>query len=376
LVEVVEQRKVSQKTKIVSSKKDYIRFITELKRNIVRSRYIAASLANREQLLLYFRTGKMLSEKIATQKWGVNVLQSISSDLQKQLPGLRGFSYRNLRNMRQFFEVYNSTSIWQSLTAKLQSEENRALSAKPTAKLNNPALEAFFGISFTHHILLLNRCGSMEERFFYIFQASTQLWSVAVLEHNINANLFRKKGKLPNNFTRTLPKEIDPSAREVFKDEYLMDFMRLDENADEREVESEIVGNIKEFILRMGKGFCFIGNQYRIELDGEEFFIDLLFYNRYLKSMVVFELKRGRFQPEYAGKLNFYLNVLDKKIKLPHENPSIGIILCKEKNNTVVEFSIKTINKPIGVSTYRISRKIPEDMKNVLPKVNELIRLI
>jgi predicted nuclease of restriction endonuclease-like (RecB) superfamily len=318
----------------------------------------------------------MLSEKIATQKWGVNVLQSISSDLQKQLPGLRGFSYRNLRNMRQFFEVYNSTSIWQSLTAKLQSEENRALSAKPTAKLNNPALEAFFGISFTHHILLLNRCGSMEERFFYIFQASTQLWSVAVLEHNINANLFRKKGKLPNNFTRTLPKEIDPSAREVFNDEYLMDFMRLDENADEREVESEIVGNIKEFILRMGKGFCFIGNQYRIELDGEEFFIDLLFYNRYLKSMVVFELKRGRFQPEYAGKLNFYLNVLDKKIKLPHENPSIGIILCKEKNNTVVEFSIKTINKPIGVSTYRISRKIPEDMKNVLPKVNELIRLI
>jgi predicted nuclease of restriction endonuclease-like (RecB) superfamily len=216
----------------------------------------------------------------------------------------------------------------------------------------------------------------MEERFFYIFQASTQLWSVAVLEHNINANLFRKKGKLPNNFTRTLPKEIDPSAREVFKDEYLMDFMRLDENADEREVESEIVGNIKEFILRMGKGFCFIGNQYRIELDGEEFFIDLLFYNRYLKSMVVFELKRGRFQPEYAGKLNFYLNVLDKKIQLPHENPSIGIILCKEKNNTVVEFSIKTINKPIGVSTYRISRKIPEDMKNVLPKVNELIRLI
>jgi hypothetical protein len=161
--------------------------------------------------------------------------------------------------MRQFFEVYNSTSIWQSLTAKLQSEENRALSAKPTAKLNNPALEAFFGISFTHHILLLNRCGSMEERFFYIFQASTQLWSVAVLEHNINANLFRKKGKLPNNFTRTLPKEIDPSAREVFKDEYLMDFMRLDENADEREVESEIVGNIKEFILRMGKGFCFTG---------------------------------------------------------------------------------------------------------------------
>jgi hypothetical protein len=155
-----------------------------------------------------------------------------------------------------------------------------------------------------------------------------------------------------------------------------LDFLNLDENAGERKVESEIVGNIKEFILRMGKGFCFIGNQYRIELDGEEFFIDLLFYNRYLKSMVVFELKRGRFQPEYAGKLNFYLNVLDEKIRLPHENPSIGIVLCKEKNNTVVEFSIKTVSKPIGVSTYRMSKEIPEDMKNVLPEVDELIRLI
>jgi RecB family endonuclease NucS len=155
-----------------------------------------------------------------------------------------------------------------------------------------------------------------------------------------------------------------------------MDFMDLDENADERKVESEIVENIKEFILRMGKGFCFIGNQYRIELDGEEFFIDLLFYNRHLQSMVIFELKRAKFRPEHAGKLNFYLNVLDEKIRLPHENPSIGIILCKEKNDTVVEFSVKTINKPMGVSTYRMSREMPEDVKGVLPKVDELIRLM
>jgi predicted nuclease of restriction endonuclease-like (RecB) superfamily len=209
--------KASQNTKTVNSNKDYVQFITELKRNIVQSRYIAASLANREQLLLYFRTGKMLSEKIAAQEWGANVLQNISSDLQKQLPGLRGFSYRNLRNMRQFFEVYNSSAIWQSLTAKLQSEENQSLVIEPMAKLDNPESEAFFGISFTHHILLLNKCGSMEERFFYIFQTSAQLWSVAVLEHNINANLFKKKGNcpiiLPARFRKKLILQPGKSSR-------------------------------------------------------------------------------------------------------------------------------------------------------------------
>lgn len=272
----------------------------------------------------------MLSEKITIQKWGAKVIEQIADDLQKQLPALRGFSDRNLKNMRQFFDAYKGFSIGQSLTAQLQCYENQSFKIGPaaTAQLDDPSLKAFFGISFTHHILLLNKCADSEERFFYIFQASSQFWSVSILEHNLKANLFAKQGKLPNNFSETLPKEISQTSGEVFRDEYLMDFMDLDENADERKVESEIVENIKEFILRMGKGFCFIGNQYRIELDGEEFFIDLLFYNRHLQSMVIFELKRAKFRPEHAGKLNFYLNVLDEKIKLPHENPGIGIILC------------------------------------------------
>ena len=362
----------------MNSNKDYVQFITALRQSIVQSRYTAASLANREQLSLYFKTGKMLSEKITVQKWGAKVIGQIADDLREQLPGLRGFSDRNLKNMRQFFDAYKGFSIGQLLTAQLQSNENQLFTIRPpaTAQLDDPNLKAFFGISFTHHILLLNKCTDSEERFFYIFQASSQFWSVSVLEHNLKANLFAKQGKLPNNFSDTLPKEISQTSKEVFKDEYLMDFMDLDENADERKVESEIVGNLKEFILRMGKGFCFIGNQYRIELDGEEFFIDLLFYNRHLQSMVIFELKRGKFQPEYAGKLNFYLNVLDEKIRLSHENPSIGIILCKEKNDTVVEFSVKTINKPMGVSTYRMSKEMPEAVKGVLPKVDELIRLM
>ena len=272
----------------------------------------------------------MLSEKITVQKWGAKVIGQIADDLREQLPGLRGFSDRNLKNMRQFFNAYRDLAIGQSLTAQLQGNEDQLFTINPPAmtQLDDPCLKAFFGISFTHHILLLNKCTDSEERFFYIFQASSQFWSVSILEHNLKANLFAKQGKLPNNFSETLPKEISQTSGEVFRDEYLMDFMDLDENADERKVESEIVENIKEFILRMGKGFYFIGNQYRIELDGEEFFIDLLFYNRHLQSMVIFELKRAKFRPEHAGKLNFYLNVLDEKIKLPHENPGIGIILC------------------------------------------------
>lgn len=360
----------------MNANKEYVQFIAELKQHIIKSQYAAVSLANRQQLSPYFRTGKMLSEKINSKKWGSKAAEQIAEDLQKQLPGLKGFSRRNLLYMRQFHLAYQDLLFVQSPTAQMQTDENQTVWPSTTIKLKTHELEAFFGISFTHHILLLNKCRNKEERLFYIIQAASQFWSVSVLEHNINADLYNKQAKLPNNFKDTLPKEVSPSAKEIFKDEYLMDYLDLDENADERKVESEIVANIKDFILRIGKGFCFISNRYRIELDGDEFFIDLLFYNRHLQSMVIFELKRGKFQPEYAGKLNFYLNVLDEKIRLPHENPSIGIILCKEKNNTVVEFSVKTINKPMDVSTYRISKEMPEDITNVLPKVDELIKLM
>lgn len=335
--------------------KTYIQFLTDLKQNIIQSRYIAARLANKEQLILYFKTGKMLSEKIAIQGWGAKVLEQIAIDLQKQLPGLRGFSYKNLKNMRQFFVEYESFIIGQSVTAQLS---------------------AFFGISFTHHMLLLNKCKSIDERLFYIAQASSQCWSVAVLEHHISANLFQNQGKLPNNFDKALPKELRSSALQVFQDEYLMDFISQEESEDERVFEDKVVADIKNFILRMGKGFAFIGNQYRLEVGGDEFFIDLLFFNRYLRSLVVVELKRGKFKPEYAGQLNFYLNVLDDQVRLPQENDSIGIILCKEKNNSVVEFSVRKVDNAMGVAKYRTTREVPEEMKGILPDAHELIKIL
>jgi len=364
----------------------YILFIQELKQNIIQSRYLAARVANQEQLLLYLRTGKKLSDKINQEKWGANVIGKISEDLQTQLPGLKGFSTRNLQKMRQFYSKYCDSPIDGIVLNSLQLAENQNNTFTPTAtaqigkilQSTNQSFDttAFFSLSFSHHILILDKCANIEERMFYINNAASQLWSLTILEHNIESSLFKQHGQLPNNFANTLPNSLKPNAAQIFKDEYLLDFMGLNEQDDEKYIEFGITSHIKDFILRMGKGFSFIGNQYRLELAGEEFFVDLLFFNRYLQCLVAFELKKGKFKPAYAGQLNFYLNVLDKQIKLPHENSSIGIVLCKEKNNTVVEYSVKSIDKAMGVATYKTTKQIPEVMKNVLPDTDQLANLL
>ena len=356
--------------------KQYLQFITELKQSIIQSRYQAARLANREQLSLYLRTGQMLTQKIDAEKWGAKVIEQISTDLQKQLPGLKGFSYRNLMKMKQFYADYQPLPILPSATAELENVNEKAIMPSIKAELPSEALDAFWLVSFSHHIVLLGKCKTLEERLFYMAQTASQYWSVTVLEHQINARLFQKQGKLPNNFSKTLPDTLKPSALQVFKDEYLLDFISIEDSDDERDIENKVVAEIRDFILRMGKGFSFIGNQYRVELDGEEFFIDLLFFNRHLQCLVAFELKKGKFRPEYTGQLNFYLNVLDEKIRLPHENSSIGIVLCKEKNNTVVEFSIKSVDKAMGVATFKTTKQMPNEIKSVLPDSDELRNLL
>ena len=358
--------------------KNYLEFIRSLKQEIINSRYRAARLANREQLFLYYKTGGMLSEKVKAQKWGTKVLEQIAVDLQNNLPGLKGFSFTNLKKMRQFYEAYPNFEIRPSVTAQMagtdfMAQKERSNSIRPLATTQ---LEMFWSISFTHHILLLNRCKKVEERLFYIENAAIQFWSINVMEHQIDADLFQKQGTLPNNFQTTITESLKPSALMVFKDEYLLDFIAGDELDDERHIEQQVVLNIRNFILQMGKGFCFIGNQYRLEVDGDEFFIDLLFFNRHLQCLVAFELKKGKFKPADAGQLNFYLNVLDEKVKLQQENSSIGIVLCKEKNNTVVEFAIKSFDKAMGVATYKTSKQTPVQMKGILPDTDELGKLL
>ncbi len=329
---------------------------------------MAARLANREQILLYFRTGKLITEKIELERWGSKVVEQIAVDLQTELPGIKGFSYRNLMNMRQFYVEYQSVIILQTLPAELQSG-----SILPSLAAE---LEHIFSISFSHHLLIISKCPDPTERTFYTRKAADEFWSLRTLEHHIKNRLYSNQGKLPNNFPHSLSKEIGVHALNVFQDAYLFDFINLDENANEKVLETEIVSNIKHTIMALGKGFTFISNQYRIEVGGQEFFIDLLFYNRHLQCLVAFELKNGHFKPEHAGQLNFYLNVLDDKVKLPHEKPSIGIILCREKNNTVVEYAFRNITNGMGAATFRTTRSVPDEMKGILPNVKELSRLL
>ncbi|RYY54487.1 MAG: DUF1016 family protein [Chitinophagaceae bacterium] len=348
----------------------YLTLIQDLRKRINESRYNAARLANREQLVLYYNVGMMISDKVDKEAWGQNVLNQIATDIQAALPGVRGFSARNLRNMRQFHAEYKSLSIWQSVTAKLKIDVNK--SDEGVQLLKNQ----FFAISFTHHLLILTKCGNVAEREFYIHRAGTQLWSVSILEHHIAADLFRQEGTLPNNFTQILPGEIHQAAIRMFQDDYLLDYLDLGNDDNERELEAKIIHNIRHFIMTMGKGFSFIGNQFKLEVDGNEFFVDLLFFNRYLQCLVAFELKRGMFKPEYIGKMNFYQNVLDAQVRLPHEKPTIGIVLCKDKNNTVVEYAIKNVGNAIGVATFRTTAKMPNDLKEVLPDATELGRIV
>lgn len=253
--------------------KGYVEFISDLKKNIVQSRYVAATLVNREQLLLYFKIGKMLAEKIAAADWGSGIMDRIAADLQNALPGIKGFSATGMKNMRRFYAAYAKVEIGQTVSDQMEIHKD----------------EAFFSISFSHHIALINKCETTNERVFYMTQAASQYWSLRVMEHHIAANLYKHRGKLANNFDKTLPDNLKTNALEVLQDGYLFDFVTIDEE-DERVFEGALVSNIKNMIMTLGKGFSFLGNQYRLEVGGEEFFVDLLFFNRHLHSLVAFEL--------------------------------------------------------------------------------------
>jgi predicted nuclease of restriction endonuclease-like (RecB) superfamily len=356
----------------------YNHFIIEVKNQIVHSRYLAARLVNREQLLLYFIIGKRLSEKVSSEKWGTQIIEQIAIDLQKELPGLKGFSYRNLRNMRQFADEYFPSEIGQMITAQMQISDNQANTIWQliTAKLEGLTPELFFGIGFTQHMMLLSKCKDWKQRLFYIKKTVENHWTVEMLEWQIKTNLFQKQDKtIQSNFESTLPIPLQLNSTLAFKDEYLLDYINV-ETSDERVVEKGIVNNIKEFIMKMGKGFSFIGNQHRLLVDEDEFFVDLLFYNRVLKCLIAFELKKGKFRPQDAGQLNFYLNVLNDTEKLEDENPAIGIILCSEKNDKTVEYAFQKISNPMGVAVYQLSEQLPEHLKNILPDPESLKRLL
>ena len=368
-------------------KHEYLVFIKDIKQKILISRYMAAKIANREQLLLYLHIGKLILEEAEKAAWGSKILDRISTDLQNELPGLRGFSANNLKKMRVFYREWQTYFRFTSNEIEqFHNQDNREIEFSSTllnqitvekdskfgSALLNQFVGSFFSLGFSLHYLILSKAKSAEERLFYIIETARNFWSFRILEKHLKEKLFIQKGKLPNNFTKTLPETISNKAVRLFKDEYLWDFIDTEDEDNEPEVEREIVKNIKNFIMSLGGDFAFMGNQYRVMIDNEELFIDLLFYQRKLQCLVAFELKTGKFKAEYVGKMNLYLSVLDEYVKQPNENSSIGIILCKSKNDKFVEFAFRDFNKPMGVATYKTSKEIPNEYKNALPDIDKL----
>ena len=343
---------------------NYREAVKTIKEAILRSQYRAATSVNKEQLSLYYGIGRYVSKNSRIGFWGKGAIEQISSLLQKELPGLRGFSTSNIKNMRVFYEE------WEPV-----------LNRPPLADEFN--WSDFFSIGFSHHTEIISKAKTLEARLFYIHECAIRYWSKYTLRDYLKADLYSHRGTLPNNFAQTLP-DTKQALKAVcsFKDEYLLDFINVEEldeqeeDLDEKIVEKSIVANVKKFIMTFGQDFSFIGNQYRVEVAGEEMFIDLLFFNRELNSLVAVELKSGKFRSSYLGQLNTYLSALDSYVRKPHENPSIGIILCREMNQTFVEFAVRDYNKPMGVATYRTSKDMPERLRNALPDIEELRKLL
>lgn len=364
---------------------DYNAAVQTIKDAILRSQYQAAKLVNREMLSLYYGIGRYISANSREGFWGTGAIKTISERLRKELPGLKGFSQTNLKYMRMFYEEWSpviESKISKSSAVADGIDTDSLLPAKSSATADD--LERFLNLSFSHHIIILAEEKNIEKRWKYISLAIENKWDKRFLKAQIKDKAADKYGAMPSNFGVTIKDSRDAiKALSMFKDEYLLDFINTEEigirdiqDIDERVVEKEIIHNIKKFIMTFGRDFAFVGNQYHLEAFSEDFFPDLLFFNRELNCLVVVELKTGDFKPGYLAQLMTYLRILDDKVKKPHENPSIGIVLCKNANKDFVEYVIQDYAKPMGVATYRLREDMPEKLREALPDVEDLKRLL
>ncbi len=383
--------------------------IDTIKTAILEAQYKAAKAVNAVQLSLYFSIGKYVSEHTRKGYWGTGALEYISEQLQRELPGLRGFSASNLKQMRGFYEEWTSDSLSDDcnltfMNVELQSADSNSTVMRDEleettehiystdaivefSRLSNYGEEFtkyFLVISFTHHRFIMSMVKDIEARLFYIELAAKESLSVRALQKAIQLDEYKHRGAMPNNFVQTLPASQQAlKAIGMFKDEYLLDFINVEElgvrdieDIDERVVEQQIVQNIKRFIMTFGRDFAFLGSQYQVEALGHTHFIDLLFYHRELSCLVAIELKTGSFKNAYLGQLNAYLNILDDFVRKPNENPSIGIILCKDVDKTYAEYMVRTYDKPMGVATFRTADEMPEPLRKALPNIEELKKLL
>ena len=330
---------------------DYKDTLDSIVNKIKMAQQNAALSANYYLLKLYWDIGNIIVDKKNREDWGTGVIERLSIDLKNTFPDIQGFSARNLRNMRQLVENYPDEKIVETTLSQ---------------------------ITWSHNLVLMNKVKNIEERKWYINKCVENGWARSVLIHQIEYGLYERATteEKTHNFPKTLPPVQSELATQTLKDPYLFDFLTLAQDYKEKDLEDQLVKHITQFLLELGAGFAFVGRQYHLEVGGEDYYIDLLFYHLKLKSYIVVELKTVEFQPEFAGKLNFYLSAVDDILKTENDNPSIGILLCKEKNKVKAEYSLKDINKPIGISEYELIKSIPEDLKPNLPTIEEIEREI
>ncbi|HEY9763484.1 MAG TPA: PDDEXK nuclease domain-containing protein [Trichocoleus sp.] len=324
---------------------DYQNFLKDLKGRIRQAQVKAALAVNRELVLLYWEIGREILARQEVEGWGTKVIQRLSMDLREEFPAMSGFSRTNLMYMRAFAEAYPQVEFVHQLGGQ---------------------------IPWKHNCVILDKVKALEERLWYIQKTIEDGWSRSVLIHQIEGDLYKRQGGALTNFATVLPPERSDLAQSFLKSEYNLEFLSLRERAHERELEQALINHMQKFLLELGVGFSFLGSQYRLEVEGEEFFIDLLFYHVRLRCYVVIELKTTDFRPEYTGQINFYVNVVDDLLRHPDDQPTIGIILCRSKRETIVRYALKGMSQPIGVATYRTSKDLPENLRGKLPSAEEL----
>lgn len=329
--------------------RDYETLFTEVKERVRVAQYQALKTVNKELIGLYWDIGRMIVARQAGETWGKSIVQQLAGDLQKEFPGIKGFSAQNLWYMRQFYLEYQGIAKLQPLVGE---------------------------ISWSHNLVIMSRCKDPLEREFYLRMTRKFGWSRNVLIHQIENQSYEKTLLGQTNFDKALTPALRAQAKLAVKDEYTFDFLELGQEHSERELERALIGRVEDLLRAMSGLFAFVGSQFRLEVDGEEFFIDLLLYHRRLRSLVAVELKIGKFQPEFVGKMQFYLTALDRQVRVEGENPSIGIIMCKEKNRTIIEYALHDARKPIGVATYQVVKRLPRELKGQLPSPAEIARLL
>lgn len=367
---------------------ELMQIVATIKSAIMRSRYQAAKSVNKHALGLYFLVGEYLTKTLEASDWGESVIDKISAILQQELPGLKGFSPSSMRKMKSFFNTWKDYFEFCSLSTNDFIRNFKALNSNEleicslsTNKLSEVDFDAFMSVGFTHHYEIASKGLSFEDRIFYIRKCVSEFWTVKRLQQHIKEELHKALPIKSHSFNTTISDDsLRSRALKAFKDEYLLNLVNIEDydpdEIDERILEYEIVHNIKSFIMAFGQDFAFMGNQYRIEVDGEDLFVDLLFYHRGLRCLVAVELKTGKFKGAYAGQLNTYLSALDDLVRRPDENPSIGLILCKEKSDKMVEYAFRNTTTPMGVATYTITSRLPKQYSEALPNPDDLVKLL